>query len=74
MSTVAEIQAAVARLPATDRIALFYWLEKTDVVRAEETRALLADLDLGLAEADRGELLEGDAVIESLRARARGAK
>ena len=33
---VAEIQAAVARLPATDRIALFHWLENTDVVRAEQ--------------------------------------
>ena len=73
MSTVAEIQAAVERLPATDRIALFHWLEETDVVRAEEKRVLLSDLDAGLAEADRGELLEGEAVIESLQARARGA-
>jgi|GEM_PF-3069511 len=73
MSTVAEIQAAVERLPVTDRIALFHWLENTDVVQAEETRALLADLDLGLAEADRGELLDGASVVDSLKARARGA-
>jgi predicted 2-oxoglutarate/Fe(II)-dependent dioxygenase YbiX len=73
MSTVAEIQAAVERLPATDRIALFHWLEETDVVRGEERRALLDELDAGLTEADRSELLEGNTVIESLRARARGA-
>ena len=73
MSSVAEIQAAVERLPVGERVALFHWLEETAAIRAEKHRALLADLDEGLAEADRGELIEGSVVIERLKARARGA-
>ena len=73
MPTVAEVQATVAHLPAADRAALFRWLEETDVIRAEKKRALLAEIDAGLAEAERGELLDGAEAIESLKARARGA-
>ena len=73
MSNVAEIQAAVERLPLGERVALFYWLEETDAIRTEKRRTLLADLDAGLAEADRGELIEGRVVIDRLKARARGA-
>ncbi len=73
MSTVAEIQAAVKTLSEQERVELFRWLQATDTFRAEQERALLADLDEGIAEADRGELLEADEVIASLKARARGA-
>jgi predicted transcriptional regulator len=65
MSAVAEVQAAVARLPAADRVALFHWLE-------EKRHDLLAKIDAGLAEADRGELIEGEVVVERLKSRARG--
>lgn len=73
MPTVAEVQAAVERLPVDERIVLFRWLEESDAIRAETKRSLLADLDAGLAEADRGDLIEGGVVIERLKARARGA-
>ena len=47
MSTVAEVQAAVAHLSASDRVALFRWLEKDEAIRAEELAALRAALDEG---------------------------
>ncbi len=73
MSTVAEIRAAVERLPANERLALFHWLEESETVHAEKRRLLLADIDIGLAEADQGKLIPGDSVIEHLKSRARGA-
>lgn len=47
MSTVAEVQAAVERLPAADRIALFRWLGQDGAVRTEELAALRAAIDEG---------------------------
>lgn len=73
MSTVAEIQAAVENLPDHERLVLLRWLEATDLAKAERHRVLLSDIDVGLAEADRGELIEGSTVVEGLRSRARGA-
>lgn len=68
MSTVAEIQAAVERLPATDRIALFRWLGQDEAVRTEELAALRTAIDEGdrdLAEG-RYTTLETDADFQTL--------
>ncbi|MSU50560.1 MAG: hypothetical protein EXS37_15985 [Opitutus sp.] len=73
MSTVTEIKSAVERLPVGERLAIFHWLEETETVRMEKRHALLADIDAGLAEADVGNLISGDTVIEHLRNRARSA-
>lgn len=47
MSSAAEIQAAVERLPSAERLALFHWLEQTKDVRAEKLTALRALIDEG---------------------------
>ena len=63
MSTIAEVQAAVGRLPAADRIAPFRWLGQDEAVRTEELAALRAAVDEGdrnLAEG-RDTTLETDA-------------
>jgi predicted transcriptional regulator len=73
MSTIAEIKSAVERLPVDDRLALFHWLEETEAVRVEKHRLLLTEIDAGLAEADRGELIPAETVLDHLRNRARGA-
>lgn len=72
MSSVAEIKAAAARLSSNERLELFRWLaEREDIVRQQAD--LLADIDAGLAEADRGNLLPGEEIMARLKARARGA-
>jgi hypothetical protein len=67
MSTVAEIKLAVERLPGPERLELFHWFEETAEVRAEKLAALREDLALGLDQADRGELISGDKVFQTLR-------
>jgi hypothetical protein len=68
MSTVAEVQAAVERLPAADRIALFRWLGQDAAIRTEELASLRAAIDEGdrdLAEG-RYTTLETDSDFQAL--------
>lgn len=70
MSSVAEVQAAVRRLPAADRVTLFQWLGRDRAVRAKELAALRAAVDEGdrdLAEG-RYTVLETDADFRALAA------
>ena len=73
MSTVAEIKAAAARLSSNERLELFRWLAECEDIVRQQQADLLADIDAGLAEADRGNLLPGEEIMARLKARARGA-
>ncbi|HXR03740.1 MAG TPA: hypothetical protein VN836_03435 [Verrucomicrobiae bacterium] len=57
MSTLAEIQDAVARLPGSERKALQLWLnsQSEPELTAREERRLLRSLDEALREIDAGE-------------------
>ncbi len=55
--TVEELKAEAAKLPPDD-----------DDVRALQREDLIRDLQHGVAQADRGELLEADEVFARLRA------
>ncbi len=69
--TVEELKAEAAKLPPDDRYALANWIERSDDVRALQREDLIRDLQHGVAQADRGELLEADEVFARLRARQR---
>lgn len=73
MSTIAEIKSAAEKLSHHDRLELFRWLSSREDIARQERDDLLADLDAGLAEADRGNLIPGATVIQHLKERARGA-
>jgi hypothetical protein len=68
MSTVAEVQAALQRLPAADRVALFNWLGQDEAVRAGELTALRAAVDEGDRDLVEGRyiVLESDADFRAL--------
>ena len=56
MSTIAEIQKAIERLPRQEQLALSAWLastEETGMADRDET-ALLASLDLAARQLDSG--------------------
>jgi hypothetical protein len=54
MSTVAEIQKAIERLPQKDQAALTAWLQSREepILSKEEEAALLASLDKAAADLD----------------------
>jgi hypothetical protein len=54
MSTLAEIQDAVAKLPANERKALLTWLASTDEpeISAEDEQQLLHSLDEAIRDID----------------------
>ncbi len=69
MSTITEIQEAIARLPANEKSALSAWLqsqEEPPMSEAEEA-ALLASLDKAAAELDAGESTPVARVREDIR-------
>lgn len=65
--TVEEIKTEAAKLPPDDRFALAEWIEKNDDVRALRRDELIRELQRGIEQADRGELLEADEVFARLR-------
>ncbi|MEP6699425.1 MAG: hypothetical protein ABJB09_06810 [Verrucomicrobiota bacterium] len=56
MSTIAEIQDAIAKLPVKEKSALAVWLHSQDEMQMseEEEAALLASLDKAANELDAG--------------------
>ncbi|MBA3543941.1 MAG: hypothetical protein H0T83_05815 [Chthoniobacterales bacterium] len=69
MSTITEIQEAIARLPANEKSALSVWLqsqEEPPMSEAEEA-ALLASLDKAVAELDGGKNIPVALVREDIR-------
>jgi hypothetical protein len=69
MSTITEIQEAIARLPASEKSALSAWLQSQEepVMSEAEEAALLASLDKAAAELDAGEAIPVDRVREDIR-------
>lgn len=69
MSTITEIQEAIARLPAIEKSALSAWLqsqEEPPMSEAEEA-ALLATPDKAAAELDAGKGIPIERVREDIR-------
>ena len=71
MSTLHEIKAAAAALPAEDRFALAEWIENGEDVRALRRDEIIREIQHGIEQADRGELMEADEVFTRLRANQR---
>jgi hypothetical protein len=69
MSTITEIQEAIARLPANEKSALSAWLQSQEepVMSEAEEAALLASLDKAAAELDAGKGLPIARVREDIR-------
>ena len=66
--TVEELKAEAAKLPPDDRFALAEWLECNDKVGARRREELIREIQHGIEQGDRGELLEADEVFSRLRA------
>jgi predicted transcriptional regulator len=66
--TVEQLKAEAAKLPPGDRYALAEWIEENEDVRALRHQSLVQEIELGLEQADRGDLLEADEVFARLRA------
>jgi hypothetical protein len=69
MSTIAEIQEAIEKLPASEKSALAAWLQsKQELILSEaEEAALLTRLDNAAAELDCGKGIPLDRVREKIR-------
>ncbi|MDB6126906.1 MAG: hypothetical protein JWM35_802 [Verrucomicrobia bacterium] len=73
MSSVIEIQSATQGLNLKERLELFRWLAAQEDIIAGQRATLLADLDLGLADVEKGDVIAGSALIEELSVRAKRA-
>jgi hypothetical protein len=69
MSTIAEIQEAIEKLPANEKSALAVWLQSQEepIISEAEERALLARLDKAAAELDAGKAVPLTRVREKIR-------
>jgi predicted transcriptional regulator len=67
--TVEELKSETAKLPATERSAFAAWIETNEDVRALRHEQLIHELQRGIEQADRGELIEADEVFSRLRDR-----
>ncbi len=66
--TVEQLKNEAAKLPPDDRFALAEWIEQADDVRALRREELLREIQHGIEQADRGELIESDEAFARLRA------
>ena len=65
--TVEELKTETAKLPPADRSALAYWIMESEEVRDMRREKLINELQRGIEQADRGELIEADTVFARLR-------
>ncbi len=66
--TVEQLKSEAAKLPPDDRFTLAQWIEQTEDVRALRRDELIREIQHGLGQADRDELIEADEVFARLRA------
>ncbi len=66
--TVEQLKAEAAKLPPGERFALAEWIEDNEEVRALRHQDLIREIDLGLQQANRGDLMDADEVFARLRA------
>ena len=71
MSTLHEIKAAAATLPAEDRSALVAWLSEAKDVWEIRREQLRREIQIGLDEIERGEVAPLDMAEIKRKARAR---
>lgn len=71
--TIEQLKAEAAKLPPDDRFALAEWIEQSEDVRALRREDLIQEIQLGIGQADRGELMEADEVFARLRAAQRAS-
>ena len=62
--TVEQLKAEAAKLPPGDRLALAEWIEDNEGICALRHQDLVREIDPGLEQANRGELIEADEVFE----------
>ena len=69
MSTITEIQEAIGKLPAKEKLALATWLQSQEepVLSKSREAELLARLDKAAAELDAGEGVPLERVREKIR-------
>ena len=69
MSTITEIQDAIAKLPADEKSALAAWLQSQEepIMSEAEEAALLARLDKAATELDAGKGVPAARVREQIR-------
>jgi hypothetical protein len=69
MSTIAQIQEAIEKLPANEKSALSAWLQSQEepIISEAEEKALLARLDKASAELDAGNGVPLARVREKIR-------
>ena len=69
MSTITEIQAAIEKLPTSEKSALAAWLQSKEepIMSEAEEAALLARLDKAAAELDAGQGVPVEGVREKIR-------
>jgi hypothetical protein len=65
--TIEELKAEAAKLPPGDRVELADWIAKNAEVRDLQRDALIHDLERGIEQADRGELIDAETVFARLR-------
>lgn len=70
MSTLPEIKAAAATLPAEDRRALVAWLSESEDVWKIRRENLRREIQIGLDEIERGEIAPLDIAKIKRKARA----
>ena len=71
MSTLAEIKDAAARLPAEQRSELITWLGQAEDVARIRREQLQREVEIGLGEINRGEVVPLD--IPAIKRKARAA-
>jgi hypothetical protein len=71
MSTLREIKAAAATLPAEERSELATWLSESDDVSRIRAEQLRREIQIGLNEVERGEVAPLDIAEVKRNARAR---
>lgn len=69
MSSITEIQDAIAKLPPKEKSALAAWLQSQEepIMSEAEDKALLASLDRAAAELDAGKGIPVEHVREDIR-------
>lgn len=65
--TVEELKIEVAQLSSEDQLALAAWLQQDNEVQVLLRKNLITEIQLGIEQADGGELLEADEVFDRLR-------
>jgi hypothetical protein len=67
--TVEELKAETAKLLPGERSALADWIVESEEVRDIRREKLIRELQRGVEQADRGELIDADTVFARLRQR-----